>query len=63
MLSPADAALVQRDPHLPGLALLLDPAAMLETLQRQVEPVQIEAMQPTYLRYKPGTSCLAAYRV
>lgn len=63
MLSPADAALVQRDPDLPGLAWLLDPAAMLDTLQRQVEPVQIEAVQPTYLRYKPGTSCLAAYRV
>lgn len=47
---PADAALVDRDPGLAGLALLLDDAALAARLGAPV--------RRRYLRYKPGTSCV-----
>ena len=50
MLSPADAALVARDPALPGLAVLLDDDAVRSLLGVPVVR--------RYLRYKPGTSCV-----
>ncbi len=63
MLAPADAALVARDPAIPGLALVLDPEAMAERLG-QVRPDLAPLMaQATYVRYKPATSCLVAYRL
>jgi len=61
MLSPADAELVARDRALPGLGVLLDPAALCEALARTSgEPV--EGVELDYLRYKPGTNCVAAFR-
>ncbi len=63
MLSPADAAFVKRDPALPGLAVLLDPPALAEALQTRLPGAQIEALTATYVRYKPRTSCLVAYRL
>lgn len=50
MLSPADAALVARDPDLPGLAVLLDDDALPSLLGVPVVR--------RYVRYKPGTSCV-----
>lgn len=50
MLSPADAALCARDPALPGLATVLDP--------ERLAVLAGAAVSPTYLRYKPGTSCV-----
>ena len=50
MLSPADAALVRRDPGVPGLAVLLDDEALRARVGSQVVR--------RYLRYKPGTSCV-----
>ncbi|MFN3276850.1 MAG: phosphotransferase [Paracoccus hibiscisoli] len=55
MLQPADRAIVARDPALPGLALLLDPQAVAALLGAPVNPV--------HLRYKPGTSCMATFRM
>lgn len=55
MLSPADLALVERDPDLPGLALLLDEQALAGWLGA---PVRLR-----YLRYKPGTGCVLALDV
>lgn len=52
MLSPADAALVARDPAVPGLALLLDDDALSALLGGRVAR--------RYLRYKPGTSAVCA---
>ena len=55
-----DHDLVRREPDLPGLALLLDGPRFAERLRRdlpELEPVG----GPTYLRHKPGTSCIAAY--
>jgi len=55
MLSPSDAAVVARDPELPGLAVLLDTAA--------VSTLVGAAVRRDYLRYKPGTSCVLGGRV
>lgn len=63
MLSPADAALAARDEALPGLAILLDPDAFLEVLRKALPEGRIERATPTYIRYKPGTNCLVAYRI
>ncbi|MCU0905896.1 MAG: aminoglycoside phosphotransferase family protein [Rhodobacteraceae bacterium] len=53
MLSPPNSALVARDPALPGLGLMLDPAALAATLGTA-------SVSLRHLRYKPGTSCSAA---
>src|SRR5919201_2297370 len=63
MLSPADADLVRRDPALPGLALLLDPGAFAAALRRAAPRLGAEETRITYVRYKPGTSCLVGYRL
>ncbi|MFZ3583780.1 phosphotransferase [Loktanella sp. DJP18] len=51
VLSPSDASVVARDPALAGLATLLDPIALTALVGRT-------DLMVTYLRYKPGTSCL-----
>lgn len=63
MLSAPDAGLARRDPVLPGLGMLLDPAAFAAALRRAVPGAEIGAADITYLRYKPATNCLVAYRV
>lgn len=65
-LLPFDAALVARDPALPGLALLLEPAALFSTLRPLVSDAGAgwgEAARIAYIRYKPGTNCLVAYQI
>src|SRR5262245_43810435 len=62
MLAPDDAALARRDPALPGLATLLNPAAFAAALRRFL-PAPAESARITYVRYKPGTSCLVGYRL
>lgn len=54
VLSPADRAICDRDPALVGLPLMLDAQAMAAALGR-------DALQPAYLRYKPGVSCVASF--
>lgn len=61
MLSHADAALVARDPAITGLAVILDEAAFAAVLRLALPGVSIDAVEATYVRYKPGTSCLVAY--
>lgn len=63
MLLPPDADLCRRDPGLPGLPLLLDPGALLDVLRAALPEATLAALRPTYLRYKPGLSCLAAFAV
>jgi aminoglycoside phosphotransferase (APT) family kinase protein len=53
MLSPPNRVLAARDPALPGLGLLLDPEALARVLGTS-------AVTLRHLRYKPGTSCMAA---
>jgi aminoglycoside phosphotransferase (APT) family kinase protein len=62
LLSSADAAVVQRDPALPDLALLLDPDQLLAALERTLDR-RLSRPAITYLRYKRGQSCLAACRM
>jgi len=63
VLSSADAHLVRSDPALPGLAVLLDPDRFAQTLRDLSPQVQIDSVQNTYVRYKPGINCLAVYQV
>ena len=60
MLACPDADLVRRDPTLPGLGLVLDGEALLAALRRFVPAVE-GPVTFHYLRYKPGTSCLAGF--
>lgn len=63
MLSAADRALAQRDPALPGLALLLDEQALLAHLPRELAVRAGGTIRRTYIRYKPGMNCLVRYRL
>ncbi len=53
-IPPAVAAPLVQDSALPGLSLLLSRADLAERLC-------LDDLQLTYLRYKPGTSCLAGF--
>lgn len=64
----ADALLAHRDPALPGLATLLNPAALLEDLRTLLAATPAASAQvlsgtPYYVRYKVGTNCLVAYQL
>ncbi|MDO4905554.1 MAG: phosphotransferase [Lautropia sp.] len=61
--SNADAAIVQRDPSLPGLAILLDDERLTECLHRSPQGAGIVRAEVDYLRYKPATSCIAGLRL
>lgn len=63
MPSSANAALVPRDPTLPGLATLLDPVAFTKALRLALPDVDVGEAQATYVRYKPGTNCVVAYQL
>ena len=62
MLSHPDAELAARDRAVPGLALLLDPEALAEACRRRLPELGVGAAHIEYVRYKPGTNCLAGYR-
>ena len=61
MLTPHEAELCRRDRALSGLGVLLDPEAFVSVMRGVCPEGAIDAARPTYLRYKPGLSCLAAY--
>ncbi|SEE95486.1 phosphotransferase enzyme family protein [Ruania alba] len=61
MLCDADRALIARETDLPALATVLDPERLQSWLGDRLG-VEIHA-QIRYLRYKPGTSCVAAVQV
>jgi len=63
VLSAADGSLIERDGQLPALTLLLDPAALLTCLRVEFPGRTLGDLVPTYLRYKPKTSCLAGFRL
>jgi len=58
----AHAELVQRDPSLPGLRLLFEPARLAQVLAAH-SGVPLSSIVPLYIRYKRRTSCLVGYRV
>ena len=59
----SDQALVDRDRDFPGLAILLDGAAMRDRIQAHHPHLAVQAVTSTYVRYKPQTNCLVAYDV
>ncbi len=63
MLSIENANLVKRDPHIPGLGLLLDPDAFVETIRPYIKEKGFLKATVTYIRYKPSTNCLVAYKL
>ncbi|MGE4178433.1 MAG: phosphotransferase [Limisphaerales bacterium] len=63
MLEDADRDLIRRDGSLPGLGTLLDDAQFLDRLRRANPGRAVAWARLSYLRYKPGTNCLAAYEV
>lgn len=64
MLSHPDSELALRDAPLGcSLRLLLDDAAFCEALRRQMPHFEISNVRAHYVRYKPGTNCLVAYRI
>lgn len=64
MLSLSDAELANRDVVLQrGLALLLDEDAFLDALGRRLSQISVTSARSLYVRYKPRTNCLVAYRI
>ncbi len=63
MLSEADATLVQADGESPALAVVLDPDGFAKTLSRVYPDADVTSVQPRYVRYKPGVSCLVGYSI
>lgn len=64
MLSHADERLAARDRALGrGLRLLLDGEAFADALRRRLPDAGVDGAHATYVRYKPGTNCLVAYRI
>jgi len=62
VLSSADRALAERDPELPGLSVVLDPDAVTALAARTDGP-RVVGARPTYVRYKPATSCVVGYEL
>lgn len=63
MLTPADMAVIDRDPRLPGLRALLDTEILSDRLADRWPPARNGSLRCVYIRYKPHTNCLAAYEV
>ena len=61
MLTAPDSDIARRDTALPGLATLLDPEAFARVLGRELPAVATGEVTATYVKYKPGTSCLAGF--
>ncbi|CAN5642818.1 hypothetical protein BH18ACT3_BH18ACT3_27230 [soil metagenome] len=62
MLSSADRALAERDPEMPGLSVVLDPDAVT-ALAAGTDGPRVVGARPTYVRYKPATSCVVGYEL
>ncbi len=63
MLAPSDALLIERDPSVPALKLLLDDEALRAVLADHLPQMELVGTHTEYLRYKPGVSCLARIRL
>lgn len=63
MLSTHNLALVQRERDVPGLAVLLDPAAFADAWRAHRELPYQPAATIDYIRYKPGRRCIVMYSI
>ena len=59
----ADRELARRDRSLPGLALVLDGETIGRRLRHAAVDLGVGSVEARYTRYKPGGSCLVAYRL
>lgn len=62
MVSAADQSLVERDPSLTGLRLLLDEDRLTTALCNALGEAPGQGVNVDYLRYKPGVNCIARFR-
>ncbi|MGI8924117.1 MAG: phosphotransferase [Fimbriimonadales bacterium] len=62
MLSAVERRLVDRDPEIAALVMLLDAEAFGTWLGNAIQRNEISA-ELSYIRYKPGSNCLVAYKV
>ena len=60
-LGDRDHELIRRDTALGGLSLLLDAGQLRRKLSHQIDTSKLGDFKLTYLRYKPGMSCLGRY--
>lgn len=62
MLQASDKYIIEKDNALPGLRVMLDSEEFLKQLKEVflLEPISVK---PTYVRYKPNTSCLVRYEM
>src|SRR5262249_35879252 len=63
MLFPPATALMQRDPSLAGLAILLDPQVFVDKLGRALAAKDLCNPRITYVKYERQSHCLAGYRL
>ena len=63
MLLPEDHLLIDCDRALPGLRLLFDADAFAGAVRPHLAHARLDGARLLYLRYKPGTSCLASYQL
>lgn len=63
MLSEVEADIARRDTALPGLANLLDAEAFAGALRSVLPGTAIGKVTANYVKYKPGTNCLAGFHV
>lgn len=63
MMNSETQALIKREPDIPGLFLLLNASAFTDKLQSCFPAARIQTGKLHYVRYKPGTSCLASFDI
>lgn len=59
----ATSDLLRRDRGIPGFETILDTARLLAGLSNQLDIGLVNDINLNYLRYKPGTNCLARYEL
>ncbi|MCA9027971.1 MAG: phosphotransferase [Planctomycetaceae bacterium] len=62
MLSDADRELVRRDPQITGLPFALDDQSTTEWITQIWDDIDCQSVTSTFIRYKPGRSCLVSFR-
>lgn len=62
MLSAADLRLMEADPRIPGLRLILDDRRVQSTLSEAFPHLKINDVRSYYIRYKKGVNCLVGFK-
>lgn len=63
MLTDADGDVARRDSALPNLRIALDPELLSDWVASLWPGGGVQSVTPSYLRYKPSTSCLVQFLV